>query len=80
MNLKKILKSLQNRISSGYNMLVGRLVNLHGRGVGVVIDSRITPCSKLQLKVYWIRTPYINFINERRFGWYLDDSLGVLSN
>jgi len=61
-------------------MLVGRLVNLHGRGVGVVIDSRITACNKLQLKVYWIRTPYFNFVNERRFGWYLDDSLATLSN
>lgn len=49
------------------------------RGTGIVTNAR-RECGKVYLKIVWIKSPYINFIEERKIGWHLIERLIILQN
>jgi len=47
-------------------------------GIGVILDAR-RYYGELQVKVGWIKTPYILWQAERKVGWQIFDALIIIS-
>jgi len=48
-------------------------------GIGIILDARFID-DNVFVKVFWIKSPYINFIDERKIGWQIFKRLIILQN